>query len=320
MKRLIIEKPGKTGFTEFKLESLGETQALARTLYSGLSHGTEMHAYRGLDGGSYPCGTGYSNVGEIIDVGKNINNLSIGDLIFAYSGHATHFVVDDANPLKLPTGLTPQAGVFLALLGVAYNGILEARIVLGETVAVFGLGVVGQLVCQLARLSGAGQILGIDPIELRRQKAKEIIADVTLNSVETDVAQEVKKLTEGAGADIAIECSGATAALNEAIKAVRVYSPVVILSWYSGGSPDLYLGREFHFNKIKLLQAQGSGVNPELLARWTHERKIKSSLAYMPKLKLNELITHTIDFADAQIAYDLVDKNPEETIQVVLKY
>ncbi|MBC8461084.1 MAG: hypothetical protein H8D67_24110, partial [Deltaproteobacteria bacterium] len=134
MKRLIIEKPGKTGFTEFKLESLGETQALARTLYSGLSHGTEMHAYRGLDGGSYPCGTGYSNVGEIIDVGKNINNLSIGDLIFAYSGHATHFVVDDANPLKLPTGLTPQAGVFLALLGVAYNGILEARIVLGETV------------------------------------------------------------------------------------------------------------------------------------------------------------------------------------------
>jgi len=114
MKRLIIEKPGKIGFTEFKLENLGETQALARTLYSGLSHGTEMHAYRGLDGGSYPCGTGYSNVGEIIEVGKNVNNLSIGDLIFAYSGHATHFVVDEANPLKLPTGLTPQAGVFLA--------------------------------------------------------------------------------------------------------------------------------------------------------------------------------------------------------------
>ena len=43
MKRLIIEKPGKIGFTEFKLDSLGETQTLARTLYSGLSHGTEMH-------------------------------------------------------------------------------------------------------------------------------------------------------------------------------------------------------------------------------------------------------------------------------------
>ena len=121
-------------------------------------------------------------------------------------------------------------------------------------------------------------------------------------------------------ADITIECSGVTAALNEAIKAVRVYSPVVILSWYSGGSPDLYLGQDFHFNKVKLLQAQGSGVNPELLARWTHERKIKSSLAYMPQLKLNELITHTIDFADAQSAYDLVDKNPSEAIQVVLKY
>ena len=210
--------------------------------------------------------------------------------------------------------------MFLALLGVAYNGILEARIVLGETVAVFGLGVVGQLVCQLARLSGARQIIGIDPIELRRQKVKEIVADVTLNPVETDVAQEVKQLTEGVGADIAIECSGATAALNEAIKVVRVYSPVVILSWYSGGSPDLHLGREFHYNKIKLLQAQGGGVNPELLARWTHERKIKSSLAYMSQLKLNELITHIIDFADAQIAYDLVDKNPSETIQLVLKY
>ena len=57
-----------------------------------------------------------------------------------------------------------------------------------------------------------------------------------------------------------------------------------------------------------------------MLARWTHERKIKSSLAIMPKLRLNELITHVINFADAQIAYDLVDKNPEETIQVVLKY
>jgi len=320
MERLIIEKPGKIGFTEFQIKSLGDNQALAKTLYSGLSHGTEMHAYRGLDTSSYPCGTGYSNVGEIVEVGNNVKNASIGDLVFAYSGHATYFAVDDTNLFKLPVGLTPQAGVFLALLGVAYNGILEARIVLGETVVAFGLGVVGQLVCQLARLSGAGQIIGVDPIELRRQKAKEFVADFIFDPTKVDVAKEVKNLTEGLGADIAIESSGVTSALNEAIKVVRMYSPVVVLSWYSGGSPDLYLGREFHFNKIKLLQAQGGGVNPELLARWTHERKIKSSLAIMPKLRLNELITHVINFADAQIAYDLVDKNPEETIQVVLKY
>jgi 2-desacetyl-2-hydroxyethyl bacteriochlorophyllide A dehydrogenase len=341
-KELLFNDVRKVIFKEFSSTELKPNEVRIKTLYSGISSGTEMATYRGTtpflkktfdpqlklfiesDDSSweFPQKSGYANVGEVIETGKAVSRLKKGDVVFTYEPHQTEAVVDENTPLVIPQGVKPENGVVTALLGVAYNAILDARIVLGETVVVFGLGVAGQLIIQLAKMSGAKCVIGVDLIEKRLECARQSGADITINpSKSENVAREVRKLTNNRGADVVIECSGSTFALNEAIKTAGFQSTVVTVSFYSSNEgKGLYLGEEFHHNRIKLVSSQASGVNPELSARWTGQRKIESAVELLPKLKLDNLITSVIDFEDASKAYQKIDEHPEEDIQVVLKY
>ena len=85
--------------------------------------------------------------------------------------------------------------------------VLDADIHVGETVAVFGLGVPGQIVAQLARLNGA-TVIGVDGIRARRELATELGADVVLDAGEGGVAEQIRELTGGRGADVCLEVTG----------------------------------------------------------------------------------------------------------------
>lgn len=341
-KELLFNDVRKIGFREFTTPELKANDVRIKTLYSGISSGTEMATYHGTtpflkkvfdpelklfieaDNSSweYPQKSGYANVGEIVEVGEAVSRFKGGEIVFTYEAHQSEVVVDENTPLILPKDIKPEYGVFTALLGVAYNAILDARIILGETVVVFGLGVVGQLIIQLAKMSGAKCVIGVDLIEKRLECAKLSGADITINpSKSKNVAREVRELTNNRGADVVIECSGSTVALNEAIKTAGFQSTVVTVSFYSSNEgKGLYLGEEFHHNRIRLISSQAAGVNPELSARWTGQRKVESAVELLPKLKLENMITTFFDFNDAAKAYDKIDKHPEEDIQLVLKY
>ena len=341
-KELLFNDVREVAFQELTLPELKPNEIRIKTLYSGISSGTEMATYRGTtpflkktfdpelklfiesenSSWEYPQKSGYANVGKVIEVGEAVSRFKGGEIVFTYEPHQTEVVVDENAPLILPQGVNPEHGVVTALLGVAYNAILDARIVLGETVVVFGLGVAGQLIIQLAKMSGAKCVIGVDLIEKRLECAKQSGADITINpSKSKNVAREIRELTNNRGADVVIECSGSTFALNEAIKTAGFQSTVVTVSFYSSNEgKGLYLGEEFHHNRIKLVSSQAAGVNPELSARWNAQRKIESAVELLPKLKLENMLTTFFDFDDASKAYDKVDKHPEEDIQVVLKY
>lgn len=317
----------------------GEGQIKVQTLYSGISAGTEMHAFRNADRDTrqydndrrlflernaplgYPRKTGYENVGKVLSVGPGVPSLSPGDIVFGYANHVTEYVRPTTRIYKLPAGLEPKQGVFTALLGVAYNAILDARILLGETVAVFGMGVIGQLVIQLARKNGAQQIMAVDLEKSRLEKARLSGADVVLNPRDTpDVALAIRDLTENRGADVVIECSGSTLALQEAIRTACFQGRVIVVSYYMGEAKGLFLGEEFHFNRIRLISSQANGVNPELYPRWDAERKTRQAVARLPEMKLDHLISHEFPIEQAPKAYALLDKAPKETMQVIFTY
>lgn len=330
----------------FKPIEVGEVkpnQVRIKTLFSGISQGTELNEYRGdspfyrkvnfhrkmrlfsqviAKRREYPIQTGYENVGEVVEVGKDVSDLKVGDVIFTYRPHQTGLIVDGEAAYKLPKGLSPEIGVFAALTGVAYNAILDARIVLGETVAIFGMGVVGLILTQLAKMSGAKKVIAVDLIEKRLEHAKKIGADIALNPVKTeDLALEVRKITENRGADVVIECSGSPKALHEAIRTVCFQGSVVIVSYYGAKEGQgLFLGEEFHHNRIKIVSSQAAGVNPELSPRWSIKRKTRAALGLLPSLKLKEMVTHIFCFEDAPKAYELVDEDSEKVIQVILRY
>jgi threonine dehydrogenase-like Zn-dependent dehydrogenase len=221
--------------------------------------------------------------------------------------------------------LSPDAdsrvGVFSQIGGIALNVILDADIHVGETAVVFGLGVPGQIVAQLARLNGA-HVIGVDGITARRELASELGADEVLDPADGDVAKRVRERTAGRGADVCLEVTGNYAALHEAIRTVAYNSRVCAAGFMQGDGRGLSLGEEFHHNRVAVISSQISGVAPHLQHRWDEYRLASTAmrLAERGSLRLLELISHEVPVAEAARAFALLDTAPQDALQVVLTF
>jgi 2-desacetyl-2-hydroxyethyl bacteriochlorophyllide A dehydrogenase len=341
---LVIAGPRTIDFTTEEERPLAPNELRLRTLFSGISAGTELTGYRGSnpylhkrwDGErrlfvpaerpqvAYPFNAwGYEEVGEVAEVGAAVAGLQVGQRVYGTWGHRTSHVVTEeyARQRILPPHVAPILGIFSQIGAIALNGILDAQINLGETVAVFGLGVVGQLVCQLARLSGA-DVIAVDPIESRRELAGRLGAHMLLDPGSGSAAEAIKDRTGGRGADVCIESSGTTIALNEAVRACAYSAKVVAMGFFQGEARSLYLGEEFHHNRIDIVGSQIFGVSPALKYRWDTTRLATTFMGLVAggRLELEPLITHVAPFAAAATLFELLDTRPHEAIQAVLEF
>ncbi|KPL72085.1 oxidoreductase [Ornatilinea apprima] len=343
-KVLTITQPRQLGFETIEDRGLNEKEVRVRTLYSGISAGTEMATYRGsspflhkqwnanvrlflpADAPSltYPqTGWGYEEVGEVIETSPDVTALKVGDIVYGTWGHRTHTVLkeDYASQRIKPLNLDPVLAIYSHIGPIALNGILDANIHIGETVAVFGLGVLGQVIAQLAKRSGA-QVIGIDLIENRLELAKNLGADYVINPRSESAAEKIKELTHSRGADVCIEVSGSSRALNEAIRAAAYAARVVALGFFQGEAQGLYLGEEFHHNRIQLICSQIGNVNPALSHRWDRLRLIHTimDLQAAGVLNLRPVITHVIPFQQAAQGFQILDETPDQALQIVLDF
>lgn len=313
-------------------------QVLIRTAYTGISAGTEMNVYRGsapqwrthqdpasglfLSGEpewTYPLVYGYANVGVVERLGPSVDTLSPGDIVFTYQPHCDWVVADADAAIALPELADPRRGVFLANLNTAFNGILDTRPALGDVVCVSGLGVVGLLVTHLLARTGPALIVGVDPIEERRRLALEAGAAVVYAPSEP-VAELVRDLTGGRGADHVIEVSGAPAALAEAIRIAGFGGTVVAMSWYGGTLDGVGLGGEFHHNRVDIRSSQVGAVNPQLGPLWSTARRMALARELLVELPLERYITHELEPQDAARAYAMLDGLDEPALQCVFRF
>ena len=278
----------------------GPGEVRIRAVSSAPSQGTEMLVYRGevpadlpldlptLAGSfSFPIKYGYATVGRVLDVGANVENLAPGAPVFVHHPHQDVFVVPAKLPVRLPDGLDPVLGLFVANLETAVNVVHDTPLRLGETALVFGQGVVGLLVAQLLKLASAGQVLAVDPLKKRRELARAVGVDEVFEP--DDLAEGVLGATAGRGADVAIEASGAGAALQDAIDAVAVEGTVVVASWYGTKPVEITLGGHFHRGRVRLRSSQVGRMNPELGPRWDRARRMETVIGLLPRLRLKEL-------------------------------
>lgn len=340
-KVLVLKEPKKVDYEEYEEKELADDQVRIQTLYTGISAGTELTSYRGTSpffskkwdidnrifekemetSWSYPLRVwGYEEVGRVVEIGKEVKTVEIGDVIFGTWGHKSTHIAEEsfARDRKLHKELDPICGIFSHIGAIGINAILDANIHVGETVAVFGQGVPGQIVTQLAKLNGA-RVIAVDLDDSRLAFAKKLGADITINSGKCDASKEIKEITKGLGADVAIEISGSSRALHDAIRCVA-YSGRVVASGFLQGEPKgLYLGEEFHHNRINLVCSQISGVDPSLSYRWNRLRLNNTvmDLQKEGKLNLKGLITHVVPFGEAAKAYETLDTSTD-VLQMVL--
>ena len=337
---LVLTAPRQLAFEPIDLQPLAEGEVLIRTLYSGVSAGTELSQYRctnpvmhrrfdearrlfvDAEGPSWPWpvrNLGYEEVGEIAE--SRAAGLSVGTRVFGTWNHRTHFIAsaDYVRERLMPEGADPRTGIFSHIGAVALNGAHDANIRLGDIVAVFGLGVPGQIVVQAATRSGA-QVIAVDPDPQRREIALQSGAWMAIEAA--GAAERIKQLTGSKGADSCIEVSGAAPALAEAIRAVAYASRVVAMGFFQGELSGVRLGEEFHHNRVQLICSQISGVAPEASHRWSKPRLWRTAveLQHRGVLNLLPLITHEVGFAEAADLFERLDRGEPGLLQSVLRF
>ena len=332
-------------------------QARIRTLYSGISAGTELTAYRGTNpyltstwdptsrlfesgsaGLNYPLDAwGYSEVGEVAEVAPAAAGprapasdispaadapVRVGDVVWGIWGHRDEGVLA-AESLRghvLPPGMDPLAGAFVRVGAIALSAVLAADLGPGSTVAIFGQGVIGLLATRFAVLNGA-TVICVDGIEARRKRALDWGAGQAL-SPSPGLAGEIRRITHGAGVDVAIELSGNYGALHEATRAVGADGTVIAAGFYQGEAAGVRFGEEFHHNRVQLLASQIGSVPNRLRSRWTVPRLQQTVVDHLASglVEAPSLVTHTFPLADAAKAYELLDTDPASALQVVLEF
>ena len=339
---LILKAPRALAFEDTPDAPLAANEVRIRTLFSGISAGTELTQYRGtspfmgkrwdearrlfVEGEAswqYPVrNLGYEEIGEIVELGAGVTDLRVGGKVYGTWNHRTHHVatVDYVRERLMPEGADPRSGIFSHIGAVALNGVHDAHIRIGDVVAVWGLGVPGQIVAQAARASGA-MVIGIDPDAGRRAVALALGAHEVLDAA-GGAAERIKALTGGRGADVCIEVSGFPAALSEAIRAVAYSSRVVAMGFFQGEVAGLRLGEEFHHNRVELVCSQISGVDPGAQHRWSKPRLWRAAVELQDRgtLDLTPLITHVAPFANAPDLFDRVDRGEPGVLQAMLRF
>jgi len=341
-RRLLITAPGTLELIEERLPPLGEHDVYARTVVSGVSHGTEIAWLKGSaaalhhtwdaehriyvagPGRDFPVAPGYESIGRVTEIGAAVTGVRVGDLIAIDGPHADGHLLAEASAVAglLPTGIAPERAVFLILARVALGGVHDAAVAIGETVVIVGLGTVGLLAAQLARRNGA-RVIGVDRYPLRTAAAEALDIGTVHATPGIDLANAVRDLTDPVGADAAIDASGSYAGLHEAIRCLRVGGRVATVASYHGDQPGLRLGEEYHRNRITLISSMTvNGCPQRRHPMWSLDRLNTTArqLIVDGAIRTDGLITHRIPFDRAAEAYALITDAPQDTIKVVLTY
>lgn len=333
MKRqsLYFTAPGQLSIVEEELPPIKAKQVLVQTLLSGISPGSELLFFRGLqprdipvdenipvlqDQSSYPLKYGYSLVGQVIDLGAGVDPNWLDQLVFAFHPHESHFTTNTDDLMPLPPGISLEDAIFLPNMETAINFAQDGAPLIGEKVVIIGQGIVGLLTTSLLARFPLSCLITLDHYANRRRASLELGAHTSLKP--EDFRGVKASLPEGA--DLTYELSGSPAALDQAIALTGFAGRVVVGSWYGEKEAHLNLGGYFHRSRIRLLSSQVSSIAPALSARWTKTRRFEVAWEMLRVIKPARLISRRIPLQEAEAAYRQLDQQPEKVIQTVFTY
>ena len=312
---------------EFEFPSLGDNEILVATEYSLISPGTERAFLLGLPNaqGRYPSYPGYSNIGVVIDSGKDAGGFRIGDRVVSSKGHTSHFVATPDNLLKVTEStLSSEEGVFFNLCTIAMQGVRKAKIELGEPVLVLGGGLIGLFAMQLAKLSGGLPVITADLSDNRLQLAKQVGADYTLNPEAENLNDQLDSITDGKGLAVVIEATGHPPVVNTALQLADWHGRVVLLASTRGETERVNFYRDVHGKGLTVLGAHNS-VRPRHESSpnfWTLRDDWELSLQLIAhhRVVVAPMITHRLPGIQAAEAYQLLMEWDQNLLGVVLNW
>ena len=291
-------------------------------------------------------------VGVVTERGAGATRFRVGDRVFGHFPIRETQTVEETNADPMPPGLSDEAAVCLDPAVMAF-AMRDGNLKLGDRVAVFGMGAIGLLAVQLARLGGAAWVIAVDPIAARRDLALGLGADVALDPLagDGDVGLAIRRLTAPAGwdpaaitlplgerivggyrerpsqsgdlgVDVAVEATGSIPALHHAARATRFGGTVCVLSFYGRDAAGLHLGEEFHVNRLQLVSARAESLPLRDAPGWTLRRTVETTLDWLVsgRLRTAGIVTPVVEVADSVEAYRAIDELPERSIKLGIRF
>ncbi|MCQ3931000.1 MAG: oxidoreductase [Chloroflexi bacterium] len=282
-----------------------------------------------------PLALGYSTAGIVVDVGSQTADFKIGDHVACagsgYASHAEMIYVPRTMAVKMPDGVSFEAGAFATVGAIALQGIRQSESVMGHNVAVIGLGLLGQLSVQMLKASGCW-VMGIDVDPTRVNLALQCGADsACLNG---DAMARAISFTRGRGFDTVlitaatssnelVEIAGTIARDRAIIVAVGVISMKLPRKMYYEKELDFRLSRSYGPGRYDSEYEEKGHDYPYSYVRWTQQRNMEAviQLAASGAINFNLLITHRFPVEEAELAYDVITgKTQEDFLGVLLTY
>ena len=325
----------------YALPELGASDVRVRVEFAAPKHGTELHSLTGnphhrkrwdedlrlylprdkpLPLTERPVGN--MVVGSVTDVGPAVARFSPGDRVFGYGSiREEHQAHDDAwRPLD---GLSETDAVCADPAHVAFVAVRDGNVRIGDAVAVFGMGAIGLLTVQIAARSGATTVIAVDPIENRREQALALGVDLVVDPGREDAGVRIKRATGNHGVDVAIETSGAAAALHQAIRAIRQCGTIVHVPYGPKDASALHLDEEFHVNRPTIIGSQAVWRNPDRsYPLWDEERARTKAIDLFRRglITSDGIVTPIVEFRAAAQALTDSLAAPDQAIKIGVRF
>jgi L-iditol 2-dehydrogenase len=324
MKALVFDEPKKPVVTQVQSPTIDENEVLIRSRRVGICHSDyELLAGQYIIPISYPVIPGHEWVGEVVEVGKNVTGLNRGDRVVGECVintperiHHFGFSMDGANREffaarpewlhKLPDAVDDAKGALIEPFTCGYYAVLRhGGTNASETVVISGGGTIG-LVSAAAAIGMGARVIVVDPVPLRRDIAKRLGADATVDPSAGDPVEAVKEITHG-GADLVIEASGHASSLANVFEYARSEGRVSMVGINIGQKIPVELGKI----QIKNLTVRGCIGSPGV---WP------SAIRFLERtgIDLSPIQTHSFALDDALAALEL-GKNPQAAVKVTLE-
>jgi hypothetical protein len=314
-----LAAPGRGEIRIETLPALTADAVVIRTLYSGISRGTEALVFQGrvpvgeyqrmrapFQAGSFPWPVkyGYASVGQVELGPRDLQDRPV----FVLYPHQTRYIVPAHSVYVLPDSVPPARAVLAASLETAINGLWDARPQIGDRVAVIGAGTIGCLVAWLvARIPGCD----VELIDIHSYR-EAIARAIGVRFARPENASE--------DADLVIHASGSPAGLELALRVAGFEATIAELSWYGDRAVPLALGQGFHSRRLTLKSSQVGSVAPSQRARWDTRRRMELALALLVDPTLDALITGESDFEELPDVMAAIAAQPGETLCHRIRY
>jgi 2-desacetyl-2-hydroxyethyl bacteriochlorophyllide A dehydrogenase len=334
---MVLRAPSHLALDEVARPETLPGHVLVRITNSGLC-GTDLKIYKGAIPAKYPLIMGHEMIGELIG-GEPPAGVQRGDRVIidpvlacgtcfhcrigqtnlcpaggligreANGGFAEYAAVPARLVFRLPDSIDSRTAPLIQVATTCLHAQRLTSSFEGQSVAVIGLGVSGQLHVQIAKALGAATVIGISRSAFKNDLAKQLGADLTIEAGPAAI-QKVLDATDGRGADVVIECSGVMAMLADSIRMVRFGGRIIlfgIMSAKEGALPfyDLY------FKELTLINNR---------AATSEDFPLMIDLVARGAVRLEPLVTHHMALSELETALEMVEDGADRRLKIVLDH